>query len=86
MYVELLVSFLIGFFAYWFVSRTDIPSRQKLCPMKDSIVWLAENYDNNSKKMTREIREYSLIKIGEGHYEYADVLETLIKKDKNDKS
>jgi hypothetical protein len=54
--------------------------------MKDSIVWLAENYDKNSKKMTREIREYSLIKIGEGHYEYADVLETLIKKDKNDKA
>jgi hypothetical protein len=86
MFVEFLVSFLMGFLAYWFVSNSSITLHQKICPMKDSIIWIAKNSPKDSKKIMREIREFSLVKIGEGHYEYEDVLNTLIMKDRNDKS
>ncbi len=47
---------------------------------------IANNCNVDSYKLKREIKEYSLLKIQDGHYEYVDVLETLLKKEKNDKS
>jgi len=52
-----------------------------MCPQKEAITRLAE-IRIHDKKMTREIREYSLLKIQEGHYEYGEVLSALTKKDK----
>ncbi len=47
---------------------------------------IATSCNTDSHKLKRELKEYSLLKIQAGHYEYADVLETLLKKEKNDKS
>ena len=56
-----------------------------LCPSKDAVVKVAKECGKNSKKLKRELREFSLLKIQDGHYEYEDVLQTLMVKDKNDK-
>lgn len=70
----------------WFFVRDNgtIESRKK-CPNKDSILRLAEETCCQSK-MTKELKEYSLVKIQEGYFEYGEVLNTLTKKDRNDKS
>lgn len=56
-----------------------------LCPSKEAVVKVAKDCGKNSKKLKRELREYSLLKIQDGHYEYEDVLQTLMTKEKNDK-
>ena len=55
------------------------------CPKKDAIVRLAEQHGSH-KKMMKELKEYSLVQIQQGKFEYAEVLTTLKKKDKNDKT
>ena len=85
--MDFIVAFLIGFLSYWVLSKGPYVSlKQILCPLKESVFQLAKNCSNESKILKKEISEYSIRKIGEGHFEYVDVLETLIKKEKNDKS
>ena len=84
--MEFIVVFLIGFFSYWFISNEELlPKTNKICPSKEPIMMMVKYSD--SHKLRKGIKEYSLIKIQEGYFEYAEVLETLSKKEmKNDKS
>ena len=85
--MEFFVAFLIGFFSYWFLTKEDLLSKNEtICPAKESVVRIAEQCNPNSVKLRKEIKEYSLMKIQDGHYEYQDVLQTLLKKEKNDKA
>ena len=80
--MEILFSFLIGFIATWFLIRDNVSTiKVEPCPQKETITRLAE-FHVHDKRMTREIREYSLLKIQEGHYEYGEVLTALTKKEK----
>lgn len=81
-----MISFFVGFFITWFFvkSENEIESI-KNCPKKDAIVRLAEDHRGH-KKIEKELKEYSLVQIQQGKYEYIDVLNTLKKKDKNDKA
>jgi len=79
--LELIISFLIGFCMTWFLIKEDVvPQTTNLCPNKEAINQLAETYCGN-KRLVKELKEYSLLKIQDGHYEYGDVLNTLKKKD-----
>lgn len=49
--------------------------------MKHSIMNLAR-VNTKNKTLKKELKEYSLLKIQQGHFEYKDVLETL-KLEKN---
>jgi hypothetical protein len=84
--VEFIVVFLLGFFSFWFLTRDDfLPVYfQSKCPKKESVVRMAEVC--SSSKLKKEIKEFSLMRIRDGHYEYEEVLSTLMKKDKNDKA
>lgn len=53
--------------------------------MKETIVKLASEHGND-KNFVKELRNYSHIKIQDGYYEYVEVLDTLSKKEKNDKA
>lgn len=80
--MEILFSFLFGFITSWFLIRDNVSTiKVNLCPQKEAITRLAETHVYD-KRMTREIREYSLLKIQEGHYEYGEVLTALTKKEK----
>ena len=63
------------------VRDTVSPIKTDPCPQKEAITRLAE-FHVNDKRMMREIREYSLLKIQDGHYEYGEVLTALTKKEK----
>jgi len=66
----------------WVLVRNDFSiGKIYQCPQKETITRLAEVHVHD-KKMKREIREYSLLKIQEGHYEYGEVLTALTKKEK----
>jgi len=66
----------------WVLVRNDVSiGKVYQCPQKEAITRLAEVHVHD-KKMKREIREYSLLKIQEGHYEYGEVLTALTKKEK----
>lgn len=66
----------------WVLIRNDVAvNKNQECPQKETITRLAES-SHNDKRMTRELREYSLLKIQEGYYEYGDVLTVLTKKEK----
>lgn len=41
---------------------------------------------SNSTSLQKEIKEYSLLRIQDGYYEYEDVLNVLMRKNKDDKS
>jgi hypothetical protein len=85
--VEFIIVFLIGFFSYWFISDQNVITKTyKGCPSKESVMRIAETCNFESHKLKKEIKEYSLVKIQEGHYEYHDVLQTLLKKERNDKA
>ena len=84
--MELVISFVVGFILTWFFIKTEEDTLSvNTCPRKEVIVKLAEDNSKN-KKMVREIREYSLVQIQQGNYEYAEVLNALKKKDRDDKS
>lgn len=85
--VEFIIAFLIGFFSFWFLTREDLikNTQNSLCPSKEAIVTVARECGKNSTKLKRELREFSLLKIQDGYYEYEDVLQTLMAKEKNDK-
>ncbi len=84
--MELVISFVVGFILTWFFIKTEEDTLSvNSCPRKEVIVKLAEDNSKN-KKMVREIREYSLVQIQQGNYEYAEVLNALKKKDRDDKS
>ena len=84
--MELFISFFVGFVVTWFFikSEKEIDS-VKHCPKKDAIVRLAEEHGGH-RKMMKELKEYSLVQIQQGKYEYIEVLNTLKKKDKDDKA
>ena len=66
----------------WVLIRNDVAvNKNHICPQKETITRLAQS-NHNDKRMTREIREYSLLKIQEGYYEYGEVLTALTKKEK----
>ena len=54
------------------------------CPVKESLIDIANNYANN-KKICRELKQYSMNQIKNGNYEYIEVFET-IKRQNNDKT
>lgn len=54
--------------------------KTNICPNKEAVNKLAETCKGD-RKVVKEIREYSLLKIQDGHYEYGDVLNTLKKKE-----
>jgi len=84
--LELAISFFVGFFVTWFLIKSENEiSSVKHCPKKDAMVRLAEDHGGH-KKMMKELKEYSLFQIQQGKYEYVEVLNTLKKKDKNDKT
>jgi hypothetical protein len=84
--VELILSFIISFVLTWFVFRNDqFLEEKRNCPMKASIMAMAKENPKN-KTMRKELKEYSLLKIQEGHFEYSDVLETLKSDNNNDKT
>jgi len=84
--LEFFISFLVGFLFTWVLIREDnLTAKRKVCPQKEAIVHLV-NYRHSDKKIKREIREYSLLKIQEGHYEYGEVLTKLSKKESYDKN
>lgn len=84
--MEILISFIVGFTITWFFvkSENEIES-VKYCPKKETIVRLAEEHRGHTQMM-KEIKKYSLVQIQQGNYEYIDVLNTLKKKEKNDKT
>ena len=83
--VELLIVFCIGFFSYWFLTNDDLLAKTiDKCPKKESVVRMAEI--SNSTSLQKEIKEYSLLRIQDGYYEYEDVLNVLMRKNKDDKS
>lgn len=81
--MEIIISFFVGFVVTWFFikSENEIPS-VKHCPNKEAIVRLAEDHGSH-KKMMKELKEYSLVQIQQGKYEYIEVLNTLKKKNQN---
>lgn len=84
--MEIFISFIIGFTITWFFTKPEnIIESIEYCPKKETIVRLAEEH-RGDKKMMKELKEYSLVRIQQGNYEYVDVLTTLKKKDRNDKS
>ena len=81
--MDFLLSFLIGFIGIWFVSNT-LTSKPMSCKYKDSMVDIAKMYGDN-KKISKELKIYSLDQIKNGNYEYAEVIDT-IKRRENDKT
>ena len=80
--MEIIFSFLVGFIMTWFLIRDEVSTiKIEKCPQKEAITKLVESHITD-KRMTREIREYSLLKIQDGHYEYGEVLTALTKKEK----
>ena len=83
--MELFIVFLIGFFSYWFMTRDNLLTKTiSQCPNKEHIVRIAESC--KSSKIKKQIKQYSLIKIQDGYYEYEEVLNALLKKEKDDKA
>lgn len=81
--MEIVISFILGFVITWvFMKTEDDISTMARCPNKDVIVRIAEEHGKD-KKMMRELKEYSLIQIQQGNYEYKDVLQTLIHTEKS---
>ena len=84
-FLELFLSFITGFLFTWFLVGFDRSFIKKECGMKETIVRLASEHGND-KNFVKELRNYSHIKIQDGYYEYVEVLDTLSKKEKNDKA
>lgn len=80
--MEILSSFLLGFVGMWIVLKIEFT--KPICPIKESLVTIANTYGNN-KKICRELRQYSMIQIRNGNYEYMEVFDT-IKRQNNDKA
>lgn len=80
--MELIIAFLIGFCSYWFLTKENFIDKvpQQICPSKEIINKMAIECGKDSKKLKKELADFSLLKIQEGHYEYEDVLQTLMKK------
>ena len=78
--MELLTSFIFSFLLTWFFLNTERILPKKDCGQKNTIMELATNHCS-SKKMVKELREFSLTKIKDGHHEYGEVLEQLTKKE-----
>lgn len=79
--LELLTSFIVSFLFTWFFLNVERVHGKKNCDNKNTIMEIAVNHCS-SKKMVKELREYSLTQIQQGHFEYGEVLEQLKKKEK----
>ena len=83
--MELIISFIFAFTLTWFfIKDNGVIESKKRCPNKESILRIAQE-NSFHIKIKKELKEYSLIKIQEGYFEYSEVLNILTKKDRNDK-
>ena len=80
--MEILSSFLLGFIGMWIVLKIEFT--KPICPIKESLVTIANTYGNNTK-ICKELKQYSMIQIRHGNYEYMEVFDT-IKRQNNDKT
>ena len=76
--MELLITFLVAFVTTWFVSKVDFPSTIQSCPYKETVMEIAKSH--HDKNILKEVKEYSLVQIQNGYYEYEEVLNELSKK------
>ncbi len=81
--MEIITSFLLGFVSMWLVLRLDIMKPSKI-QIKESMIEMANHYSNN-QKICKELKDYSMKQIKNGHYEYIEVIDT-IKRQNNDKT
>ena len=75
--LDFIVSFLIGFVGIWLMFKFSVinPTR---CQYKQSMVDIAKVYGDN-KKISKELKNYSLSQIKKGNYEYVEVIDTIKK-------
>ena len=81
--MDFLISFLVGFVGIW-VALTFVNTKSIDCEYKEPIVNIAKIYGCN-KKISKELKTYSMYKIRNGNYEYVEVIDT-IKRLENDKT
>lgn len=63
----------------WFVSKVEFSSTTQTCPYKETVMEIAKSHQDN-KNVLKEVKEYSLVQIQNGYYEYEEVLNELSKK------
>lgn len=80
------VIFILSFFGTSFLLKNgNFLLGKHICPQKEVCLNLV-NHKRNNKILMREVKEYSLHKIQNGHFEYTEVLKSLTcKGNKNDK-
>lgn len=83
--MELVIAFFIGFVGVFLFAQTHDTLKNKICPLKDEFVSLAKNL-GHSKQVRKMLKEYSLVKIQNGNYEYSEVIQTLIESKNDDKT
>ena len=83
--MELVISFFVGFVGILLFTKTHDVITAKVCPLKDEVVAMAKSW-SHSKKARKALKEYSLVKIQNGNYEYSEVIQTLIESKNNDKA
>jgi len=81
--VDIVSSFLLGFISMWFALRMDF-MRTNESKIKQSMIDMANHYSSNHK-ICKELKDYSLNQIKNGHYEYMEVID-VIKRQNNDKT
>lgn len=81
--MDFLISFLVGFIGIWLASAI-VNTKSVDCEYKEPIVNIAKIYGCN-KKISKELKVYSMGKIKNGNYEYVEVIDT-IKRLENDKA
>jgi len=81
--VDIVSSFLLGFISMWFALRMDF-MRTNESKIKQSMIDMANHYSGNHK-ICKELKDYSLNQIKNGHYEYMEVID-VIKRQNNDKT
>jgi hypothetical protein len=81
--LDFVISFLVGFIGVWLaLTRVNVKSID--CKYKEPMVKIAKMYGCN-KKISKELKIYSMYKIRNGNYEYIEVID-IIKRLKNDKA
>jgi hypothetical protein len=86
-FLEFFIYFIAGFITTWVITqKSNFLSQTKICPMKESIHNLV-TCKTSDKQLMKHLKNYSLLKIQDGYFEYQEVLESLTNKNnKNDKS
>lgn len=81
--MDFVLSFVIGFVGIWVFFRIHSYNNSSPCQYKECMNNIAKIYGSN-KKISKELKEYSLHKIRKGNYEYVEVIDT-IKRQNNDR-